>query len=196
MIPFLDMKSVYTELKPELDAAYARVMESGWFVLGKEVEAFEQEYAAFCGTRHCVGLGNGLEALELCLRAWDLGAGDEVIVPSNTYIATWLAVIGGRRDGGAGRADTRAARTSIPIGSRPRSRRARAPSCRSISTASRPTWTPSWRGGQARPEGGRGCRPGAGREGAGPAHRRAGRCRRAQLLPDQEYRRVRRRRRR
>ena len=92
MIPFLDMKSVYTELKPELDAAYARVMESGWFVLGKEVEAFEGEYAAFCGTKHCVGLGNGLEALEMTLRAWNIGAGDEVIVPSNTYIATWLAV--------------------------------------------------------------------------------------------------------
>ncbi len=92
MIVFLDMKSAYTELKPELDAAYARVMESGWFVLGKEVEAFEAEYAAFCGTKHCVGLGNGLEALELCLRAWNLGSGDEVIVPSNTYIATWLAV--------------------------------------------------------------------------------------------------------
>src|SRR5260221_589515 len=62
MIPFLDMKSVYAELKPELDAAFARVMESGWFVLGKEVEAFEAEYAAFCGTKHCVGLANGLEA--------------------------------------------------------------------------------------------------------------------------------------
>jgi dTDP-4-amino-4,6-dideoxygalactose transaminase len=61
-------------------------------VLGKEVEAFEAEYAAFCGTKHCVGLGNGLEALELVLRAWNIGAGDEVIVPSNTYIATWLAV--------------------------------------------------------------------------------------------------------
>jgi dTDP-4-amino-4,6-dideoxygalactose transaminase len=92
MIPFLDMKSAYAELKPELDAAYQRVMDSGWFVLGREVEAFEAEYAAYCGTRHCVGLGNGLEALELCLRAWDIGAGDEVIVPSNTYIATWLAV--------------------------------------------------------------------------------------------------------
>lgn len=92
MIPFLDMKSVYAELKPELDAAYARVMESGWYVLGKEVEAFEAEYAAFCGTSHCVGLGNGLEALELVLRAWNIGPGDEVIVPSNTYIATWLAV--------------------------------------------------------------------------------------------------------
>ena len=92
MIPFLDMKSAYAELKSELDAAYRRVMESGWFVLGKEVEAFEAEYAAFCGASHCVGLGNGLEALELCLRAWEIGAGDEVIVPSNTYIATWLAV--------------------------------------------------------------------------------------------------------
>lgn len=92
MIPFLDMKSVYAELKPELDAAYARVMESGWYVLGKEVEAFEAEYAAFCGTKHCVGLGNGLEALEMVLRAWDIGTDDEVIVPSNTYIATWLAV--------------------------------------------------------------------------------------------------------
>ncbi len=91
-IPFLDMKPAYEELKPELDAAYERVMRSGWFVLGKEVEAFEAEYAAFCGTRHCVGLGNGLEALELVLRAWDVGPGDEVIVPSNTYIATWLAV--------------------------------------------------------------------------------------------------------
>src|SRR5215510_13806498 len=92
MIPFLDLKPAYTELKQELDAAYARVMESGGFVLGKEVEVFEQEYAAFCGTRHCIGLGNGLEALELVLRGWDIGPGDEVIVPSNTYIATWLAV--------------------------------------------------------------------------------------------------------
>ena len=93
MIPFLDMKSVYAELKPELDAAYLRVMESGWFVLGKEVEAFEQEYAAFCGSRHCVGLGNGLEALELTLRAWGLGRGDEVIVPPYTFVATVNAVL-------------------------------------------------------------------------------------------------------
>jgi dTDP-4-amino-4,6-dideoxygalactose transaminase len=92
VIPFLDLKPAYAELKPELDAAYARVMESGWFVLGREVEAFEAEYAAFCGAKHCIGLGNGLEALELCLRAWDIGPDDEVIVPSNTYIATWLAV--------------------------------------------------------------------------------------------------------
>ena len=92
MIPFLDLKAVYDEMKPELDAAYERVMRSGWFVLGKEVEAFEAEYAAYCGTSHCVGLANGLEALELILRGWNIGAGDEVIVPSNTYVATWLAV--------------------------------------------------------------------------------------------------------
>jgi dTDP-3-amino-3,4,6-trideoxy-alpha-D-glucose transaminase len=92
VITFLDLKAIYDELKPELDEAYQRVMRSGWFVLGKEVEAFEQEYAAFCGTRHRIGLGNGLEALELVLRGWNIGAGDEVIVPSNTYIATWLAV--------------------------------------------------------------------------------------------------------
>jgi hypothetical protein len=117
MIPFLDMKAVYAELKPELDAAYARVMESGWFVLGKEVEAFEAEYAAFCGTRHCVGLGNGLEALELALRAWDLGAGDEV-VPSNTHIATWLAVTAGRQVAGRGRPNIDPRRIAAAITSR------------------------------------------------------------------------------
>ncbi len=91
-IPFLDLKPLYAEIRPELDAAYREVMESGWYVLGAQVAAFEQEYAAYCGAAHCVGVGNGLEALELCLYAFDIGAGDEVIVPSNTYIATWLAV--------------------------------------------------------------------------------------------------------
>lgn len=92
MIPFLDLRAAYAELKVELDAAMGRVAASGWYVLGAEVTAFEQEFAAYCGTKHCVGVGNGLEALELVLRAWDIGAGDEVIVPSSTYIATWLAV--------------------------------------------------------------------------------------------------------
>ncbi|MEK6753635.1 MAG: DegT/DnrJ/EryC1/StrS family aminotransferase [Chloroflexota bacterium] len=91
-IPFLDMKSPYRELKDELDHAYHRVMESGWYILGEEVEAFEQDFAAYCGAKHCIGLGNGLEALHLILRAYGIGQGDEVIVPSNTYIATWLAV--------------------------------------------------------------------------------------------------------
>lgn len=91
-IPFLDMKSPYLEIKDELDEAYHRVMESGWYILGEEVTAFEQEFAAYCGAKYCIGLGNGLEALHLILRAYGIGQGDEVIVPSNTYIATWLAV--------------------------------------------------------------------------------------------------------
>jgi dTDP-4-amino-4,6-dideoxygalactose transaminase len=68
------------------------VLDSGWFVLGKELEAFEREFADYCGTKHCIGVGNGLEALHLILRAFDIGPGDEVLVPANTYIATWLAV--------------------------------------------------------------------------------------------------------
>jgi dTDP-4-amino-4,6-dideoxygalactose transaminase len=91
-VAFLDLKAAHAELRAELDAACARVMESGWFVLGDEVAAFEAEFAAYCGARHCVGVGNGLDALHLILRAMKIGPGDEVIVPANTYIATWLAV--------------------------------------------------------------------------------------------------------
>jgi dTDP-4-amino-4,6-dideoxygalactose transaminase len=91
-VPFNDFASPYQELKAELDEAYTRFMQSGWYVLGKEVEAFELEYAAYCGTRFCVAVGNCLEAMHLVLRAWSIGPGDEVIVPSNTYIATWLAI--------------------------------------------------------------------------------------------------------
>jgi dTDP-4-amino-4,6-dideoxygalactose transaminase len=91
MIPFLDLKAAYTELKSELDAAYERTLSSGWYILGEEVEVFEAEWARYCGARYCVGVGNGLDALHLILRAMDIGAGDEVIVPSNTYVATWLA---------------------------------------------------------------------------------------------------------
>lgn len=92
MIPFLDLKAGYLELKMELDEAYHRVMNSGWYLLGKELEAFETEFAEYVGVQYCVGVGNGLEALELLLCAYNIGPGDEVIVPSNTYIATWLAV--------------------------------------------------------------------------------------------------------
>jgi dTDP-4-amino-4,6-dideoxygalactose transaminase len=91
-IPFLDLNAAYRELKPEIDAAIARVLDSGWYILGPEVEAFEAEYAAYCEARHAIGVANGLDALHLALRAMDVGPGDEVIVPSNTYIATWLAV--------------------------------------------------------------------------------------------------------
>ena len=91
-IPFSDLKSPYLELKKELDAAYERVMSSGLYILGIEVDAFEQEFAAYCGTKYCIGVGNGFDALHLILRAYEIGPGDEVIVPANTYIATWLAV--------------------------------------------------------------------------------------------------------
>lgn len=91
-VPFLDLKASYFELKDELDTAYHRVMESGWYVLGQEVTAFEAEFATYCEAKHCIGVGNGLDALHLILRAMNIGPGDEVIVPSNTYIATWLAV--------------------------------------------------------------------------------------------------------
>ncbi|GLQ50563.1 DegT/DnrJ/EryC1/StrS family aminotransferase [Dyella flava] len=92
MIPFLDMKAPYEELREELDAAVNRVVSSGWYILGQEVEAFEQAFADYCGAGHCIGTANGLDALHLALRAMDVGPGDEVIVPSNTYIATWLSV--------------------------------------------------------------------------------------------------------
>ncbi|AFY91604.1 DegT/DnrJ/EryC1/StrS family aminotransferase [Chamaesiphon minutus] len=91
-VPFLDFQAPYLELKAELDDAYARVMASGWYILGEEVAAFEAEFAAYCQTKYCIGVGNGLEALHLILRAMEIGAGDEVIVPANTYIASWLAV--------------------------------------------------------------------------------------------------------
>jgi dTDP-4-amino-4,6-dideoxygalactose transaminase len=91
-IPFLDMKAPYQELKGDLDAAWHRVMESGWYVMGRELEAFEAEFAAFTGTAQAIGVANGLDALHLVLRAAGVGPGDEVIVPSHTFIATWLAV--------------------------------------------------------------------------------------------------------
>ena len=91
-VPFLDLRAAYIELKPEIDDAVARVLNSGWYILGDEVEAFEAEWAAYCEAKHAVGVANGLDALHLALRALGVGPGDEVIVPSNTYIATWLAV--------------------------------------------------------------------------------------------------------
>src|SRR5579863_10730375 len=92
MIPFLDLRLPTRELGPEIAQAIARVVESGQYILGPEVEAFEHEFAEYCGARHCVGVANGLDALTLLLRGLGVGADDEVIVPSNTYIATWLAV--------------------------------------------------------------------------------------------------------
>jgi dTDP-4-amino-4,6-dideoxygalactose transaminase len=92
VIPFLDLRLATEELRAEIDRAIARVVTSGCYILGSEVEAFENEFAAYCGARHCVGVASGLDALTLLLRGLGVGEGDEVIVPSNTYIATWLAV--------------------------------------------------------------------------------------------------------
>ncbi|MBN8490179.1 MAG: DegT/DnrJ/EryC1/StrS family aminotransferase [Burkholderiales bacterium] len=91
-IPFLDLSPVYRESREAIDSALSRVAASGWFLLGKELAAFEEAYAQFCGVKHCAGVANGLDALYLALRALGVGRGDEVVVPSNTYIATWLAV--------------------------------------------------------------------------------------------------------
>jgi dTDP-4-amino-4,6-dideoxygalactose transaminase len=90
-VAFLELKAPHAALREELTEAFQRVLASGWFVLGPELEAFEAEFAAYCGARHCIGVGNGLEALHLILKAYGIGPGDEVIVPSNTFIATWLA---------------------------------------------------------------------------------------------------------
>ena len=91
-VPFLSVGSTYAELKSELDAAFERVMNSGRYILGEECDNFESEFAGFCGAKHCVGVGNGFDALALIIKGYGIGTGDEVIVPANTYIATWLAV--------------------------------------------------------------------------------------------------------
>lgn len=91
-IAFLDLAAINARFSGEFDAAFRRVLNRGQWVLGPEVEAFEQEFAAYCGCRHAVGVANGMQALELVVRAWKIGPGDEVIVPANTFIATWLAV--------------------------------------------------------------------------------------------------------
>ena len=96
MISFLDLKSINAQYRSELIDAATRVIDSGWYIQGNEVKAFEEEFANYCGTKHCIGVANGLDALILTLRAWkELGKlkeGDEVIVPANTYIASILAI--------------------------------------------------------------------------------------------------------
>lgn len=91
-VPFLNLKAAYEEIRSELEEAVIRSLRSGYYIGGPELERFEQNYASYCGSRHCIGVANGLEALHLSLRALEIGPGDEVIVPSNTFIATWLAV--------------------------------------------------------------------------------------------------------
>lgn len=91
-VPFLDLGRLHQAIRSPLDEACRRVMDSGRYVMGPELEAFEAEFAEYSEVKHCIGVGNGLEALHLLLRAYGIGPGDEVIVPSNTFIATWLAV--------------------------------------------------------------------------------------------------------
>lgn len=91
-IPFLDLKAVNLTHEAELKAAFERVLHSGWYILGDEVNSFENEFTSYCEADNAIGVSNGLDALHLILRASDIGVGDEVIVPSNTFIATWLAV--------------------------------------------------------------------------------------------------------
>lgn len=107
-VPFLDLKGPHHELKSDIEAAFKRVLNSGWYILGREVDTFEEEFAKYCDVSHCIGVGNGLDAIHLLLSAYDFGHGDEVIVPSNTFIATWLAV-------------TRCGATPIPVEPSPNS---------------------------------------------------------------------------
>jgi dTDP-4-amino-4,6-dideoxygalactose transaminase len=91
-VPFLDLKAINLAQADELEAAFHRVLHSGWFILGGETAAFEASFAAYCGSEQAIGVANGLDAIFLILKAYGIGPGDEVIVPSNTFIATWLAV--------------------------------------------------------------------------------------------------------
>jgi dTDP-3-amino-3,4,6-trideoxy-alpha-D-glucose transaminase len=91
-VPFLDLRAMREELGEDLEGTVTRVLDSGWYLLGPELEEFERAFASYCGTRHCVGVGSGVSAIELTLRAAGVGPGDEVIVPAYTWIATWLAV--------------------------------------------------------------------------------------------------------
>jgi len=91
-VPFVDLRAAHAELREELDAAIARVIGSGWFLLGEQLEAFEREFASYCGAAHCVGVHSGLDAIELLLRGHGIGEGDEVVVPAHTFVATWLGV--------------------------------------------------------------------------------------------------------
>ena len=91
-IPFVSFEPMHREVDAELKNALLSVYEAGWFIRGELVTQFEQEFAAYCGAKYCIGCGNGLDALFLILKAYGIGAGDEVIVPSHTFIATALAV--------------------------------------------------------------------------------------------------------
>lgn len=92
MIKFLDLKKINERFRSEMDAVSKRVLDSGWYLLGGEIERFEGDFAAYCGAKHCIGVANGLDALKLIIKAYGFGPGDEIIVPANTYIASILAI--------------------------------------------------------------------------------------------------------
>lgn len=92
MIKFLDLHKINERFRPEMDAAAKCVLDSGWYLLGKECEAFEREFVAYCGVKHAIGCANGLDALKLIVKAMGIGPGDEVIAPANTYIASLIAI--------------------------------------------------------------------------------------------------------
>lgn len=92
MIKFLDLYKINEKYRKEIDERIKQVLDSGWYLLGKEDERFEQNFAQYCGTKYCVGVGNGLDALTLIIKAYGFGCGDEIIVPANTYIASILAI--------------------------------------------------------------------------------------------------------
>ena len=91
-VPYLNLEAIHKPIRDELDGAYRGVMERQWFIGGEADKTFEAAFAAYCGTDYCVGTGNGLDAIRLILLAYGIGAGDEVIVPANTFIATVLAI--------------------------------------------------------------------------------------------------------
>lgn len=92
MIPYLNLKAIHEPIREELDEVYQEIMNSGWYIMGSYLERFEHAFAEFCGAKYCVGVGNGLDALRLILQAYGIGAGDEVIVGANTFIASVLAI--------------------------------------------------------------------------------------------------------
>lgn len=92
MVKFLDLRKINERFRVEMDEATKRVMDSGWYLLGMEVEKFEHEFAAYCGVKHAVGVANGLDALKLIVKAYGIGPGDEIIAPANTYIASLIAI--------------------------------------------------------------------------------------------------------
>ncbi|QPA30698.1 DegT/DnrJ/EryC1/StrS family aminotransferase [Thermaerobacillus caldiproteolyticus] len=95
-IPFLNLLQINERFREEINEAISRVLDSGWYILGKEVESFEKEFANYCGVKHCITVGNGLDALSLILKAMEFEEGSEIIVPANTYIATILAISANR----------------------------------------------------------------------------------------------------